>query len=118
MVARPLVLPHPFSDEGSWEQWYFHFQNVAAVNDWNAENQLKWLKVRLVGRAQTAFQRLPDDTRADFKQAVAALKERFEPASRKTRYQAELQVAARGRLRAGRIWRTTSVDSQIRPTPT
>ena len=91
MAARPLVLPDPFSGEGSWEQWYFHFQNVAAVNDWNAENQLKWLKVRLVGRAQTAFQRLPDDTRADFKLAVAALKERFEPASRKTRYQAELQ---------------------------
>ena len=84
-------LPDPFSSESSWEQWYFRFQNVAAVNDWHTETPLKWLKVRLVGWAQTAFQRLPDDTQADFKQAVAALKEHFEPVSCKTCYQVELQ---------------------------
>lgn len=51
--------------------------NVAAVNDWEDGDKLKWLKVRLTGRAQsqTAFQRLPESTRTDVKLATKALKE-------------------------------------------
>lgn len=89
--ARPLVTPEAFNGEGSWTEWYFHFKNVVEINDWNEDSQLKWLKVRLTGRAQTAFQRLPAATQTNFNDAVAALKERFEPKSQKTRYQAELQ---------------------------
>jgi hypothetical protein len=84
--ARPLVLPDTLdgSKESSWEQWIYHFNNVATVNGWSGADSLKWLKVRLTGRAQTAFQRI--------KRAAAALKERFEPATRKHRFQAELQT--------------------------
>ncbi len=36
-----------------------------------------------------AFQRLPAETKASLNSTAEALKERFEPASQKTRYQAE-----------------------------
>ena len=88
------MLPDPFdgASESRWEQWIYHFDNVATVNNWSDEDKLKWLKVRLTGRAQTAFQRLSAENQAEFQRAKDALKERFEPASRKHRYQAELQV--------------------------
>ncbi len=88
---RPVVLPETYSGEGTWRQWECHFENVAAVNEWNAASKLLWLKVRLVGRAQTAFQRLPETTKADYKESMKALKKRFEPAGRQARYQAEFQ---------------------------
>lgn len=62
------------------------------MNGWDGGQKLKWLKVRLTGRAQIAFQRLPETAREDFKEAKKALTERFEPKSRQTRYQAEFQT--------------------------
>jgi hypothetical protein len=80
-AARPLVLPEPFDGTGSWSDWWFHFENVSAVNGWDDTQKLQWLRVRLTGRSQKALLRLPgpDKTRK-------ALKERFEPESRRTRY--------------------------------
>ena len=92
MATRPVVLPENFSGDSSWEEWESHFQNVAAVNSWTDEDKLKWLKVRLTGCAQTAFKRLPETTRESFADALNALGLRFEPPSRKVRYQAELQL--------------------------
>ena len=43
----------------------------------------KWLKVGLRGQAQIAFQHLSEEDPADFHKATKALKEQFEPASRK-----------------------------------
>ena len=51
-----------------------------------------WLKVRLNGHAQMAFRRLLAASQASFSEAVKALRLRFELPSRKTRYQAELQL--------------------------
>ena len=73
MASRPLVLPELFSGEGSWESWLYHFESVANVNDWDDEKKLKWLKVRLTGKAQTAFQRLPGEARGDYKEAKSGL---------------------------------------------
>ena len=101
MATKPVVLPEPFSGETSWEDWNFHFQNVADVNEWNDEQKLKWLRVRLTGRAQTAFQRLPAESKASYTNATDALKERFEPKSRKTRYQVEFQTR---RKRKAETW--------------
>ena len=56
MASRPLVLLEPFSGEGSLESWLYHFESVAEVNDWDDGKKLKWLKVQLTGKAQTAFQ--------------------------------------------------------------
>ena len=91
MAAKTVVLPEPFSGETSWDEWSIHFGNVADVNGWDDEQKLKWLNVRLTGRAQKAFQRLPEASRATFDLAKAAPNGRFELESRKTRYQAEFQ---------------------------
>ncbi len=95
MATKPVVLPEPFSGATSWDDWSTHFGNVAAVNKWTSEEKLLWLQVRLTGRAQKAFQRLPVDNRATCALAIKAMKERFEPESRKTRYQAEFQARQR-----------------------
>ena len=100
-TTRPFVLPDTFNGSGdsNWTEWKFHFDNVAS--GWDEANQLKWLKVRLTCRAQTAFQHLSAENQATFALATAALKERFEPATRKHRYQAELQARKK---RKGESW--------------
>ncbi len=103
-MARPLVTPEAFNGQGSW---YAHFQNVVEINEWDEANQLKWLKVRLTARAQTAFQRLSAETKAG---TVDALKERFEPASQRTRYQAELQTR---RKKKSENWADLAEDLQF-----
>ena len=97
MATKPLVLPETYAGEGEWSQWICHFENVAAVNSWDDEKKLLWLKVRLTGRAQTAYQKLSDAATASYKEAKKALKERFEPASKKGLYQAELQTRRKKR---------------------
>ena len=78
---RPLVMPDTFSGDGKFDDWKEHFENVAAVNSWTDDEKLLWLKVRLTGKAQKAFKRLGDADRVDYKKAMKALLERFEPAS-------------------------------------
>ena len=63
----------------------FHFESVAAVNEWNDTDKLKWLRVRVTGRAQKALHLLLEAAR--YAETKAALKTRFDPASRHTRYQ-------------------------------
>ena len=58
-----------------------HFNNVAAVNGWDAEQNLLWLKVRMSRRAQMTFKKLPNDTKGSFDAAVKALGKRFVPQS-------------------------------------
>ena len=53
---------------------------------------LKWLRVRLTGRAEQTFKRLPDDVRVSYNNAKAVLKIRFEPELQKTLYQTTLQT--------------------------
>ena len=94
-VSKPAVLPEVYSGEKSWDDWIDHFDSVATVCGWDDEAKLKWLRVRLTGKAGTAFRRLPEGTRADFTEAVRALRKRFEPESRKELYMTELQTRAR-----------------------
>eukprot|EP00731_Ephydatia_muelleri_P034801 Em0078g1a len=48
-------------------EWVDHFENVATVNKWaTGEEKLKWLKVRLTGKAQTAFKKLPQDVKENY----------------------------------------------------
>ena len=51
--------------------------------------------MRLVGRAETVFRMLPNDTRGDYDQAKKALKEQFEPDSKKELYLAVIQTRAK-----------------------
>ena len=96
-MARPLVLPEPFTGDGSWTLWQSHFDDVAAVNGWDDAAKLLWLRVRLTGRARTAYQRISVTSRDSFEESMKALKERFEPVSKKELYIAELQARSKQR---------------------
>ncbi len=108
--ARPVVLPEPYTGEGDYSEWCDHFENVAAVNAWNEEAKLLWLKVRLTGRAQTAFKRLPQTTRESYANASTALKERFEPASRRELHIVEFQTR---RKRRAESWPDLAEDLHV-----
>ena len=96
-MSRPAVLPELYTGEKSWDEWIHHFESVATVNGWDGAAKLNWLCVCLTGRAGTVFRRLSDDTRGDYELAKKALKERFEPDSKKELYLAELQTRAKKR---------------------
>ena len=97
MAVRPLVLPEPFSGDGSWSQWESHFEDVAAVNSWEEAAKLLWLRVRLTGRARTAYQRFSEETKTSYERSMKGLKKRFEPDSKKELYLAELQARCKQR---------------------
>ena len=92
MATRPVVTPELYSGEGSFDEWLDHFDSVAKINGWEADEAAKWLSVRLVGRAKAAYKRLPDETRDDFAQAKEALLRRFEPESKRSLYAAEFRA--------------------------
>ena len=86
MGGKPVVLPESFCREGSRDDWLDHFNIVAAVNGWDAEQKLLWLKVWMTRRAQMALKKLPNSTKGSFDAAVKALGERFEPQSKRELY--------------------------------
>ena len=90
--SRPVIVPEYFSGEGSYEDWIDQFESIAEINHWSEEQKLRWLKVRLTGRALMAYKKFPVTARASFKNAVKALQERFEPGSRRDLYLAEFQT--------------------------
>ena len=93
MASKPLVLPETFQGTESWEDWIEHFERVAAVNEWTSNaSKLKWLKVRLTGKAAAALKRFSEATRNDYAALKEALQKRFEPASKKELYMAEFQI--------------------------
>ena len=96
-TAKPLVLPDTFDGSQCWDDWISHFENVADVNEWNDGLKLKWIKVRLVGRAQKAFQHLGEDAKVNYAGVKAALRVRFEPESKQSRYRAELETRQKKR---------------------
>lgn len=107
---KPLVLPEIFMGEKNWNKWADHFDSVATVNEWDDEMKLKWLRVRLTGRAAAAFRRLPETTRANFKEAVKAMQKGFEPESKKELYMAELRTRTK---RRDKDWATLSDDLKL-----
>ena len=66
-MGKPLVhaLLDTFSraSEGMWNQWIYHFNNVAQINYRENEEKLKWLKVNLTGRVWTVFNVCHESTR-------------------------------------------------------
>lgn len=92
MASKPIILPDSFSGESNWEQWLLHFNDCADVNQWDADNKLRFLKVRLTGRAQAVFHRLSDTDKASFQAAVVALEAHFEPKGKRELYLADFSA--------------------------
>jgi len=88
----PLITPEPFTGISSFQDWVDHFEGVAAINDWNEDAKLLWMRVRLVGRAQTAYRCQPDNAKVSYTALKKALKERFEPDSRRELYLSEFSA--------------------------
>ena len=91
----PVVFPEPYNGEGSWTDWYEHFESVAAVNRWKNEEKLLWLRVRLIGRPAMAFKRAPKPARGSFADCIEALRERFDSSSTSRSYWGARSVGAR-----------------------
>ncbi|KAL5505305.1 hypothetical protein EMCRGX_G006717 [Ephydatia muelleri] len=95
-MARPVLLPEPFSGESGisrWDDWIEHFEDCAAVNKWDSdEEKLKWIRVRLTGKAHTAYRRLAQDARTKYGECKDALRRRFHPDSSRDLHMAELQI--------------------------
>ena len=98
-MSKPVLLPEPFNGEpDEWNEWVTHFENVAVVNKWETgEEKLKWLRVRLTGKAQTAFMKLPEAARGNYGECIKALQKRFAPDSRRELYVAELNTRKKRR---------------------
>ena len=79
-MGKPVILLASFSGEGSWGDWLDDFNNVAALNSWDAKQKLLWLK------------KLPDDAKGSFDAAVKALGERFESQSKRELYITKFQM--------------------------
>ena len=94
-ATRPLISPDPFSGECSWTDWVDHFEAAATVNGWDDSTKLKWLPVRLTGKAQVAWRRLSADAKGDYDTAKEALRKRFEPDSKRQRYATEFHSRQR-----------------------
>ena len=96
-MSKPLLLPEPYGGEaGGWAEWVDHFENVATVNKWaTGEEKLKWLKLRLTGKAQTAFKKLPQDVKENYGECMKSLQRRFDPDSKRQLYVAELSARTR-----------------------
>ena len=87
----PLVLPETFNGEGDFDEWISHFEDVADLNGWSDGDKLRWLKVRLVGKAHVAFNRLAHETQQSYATAKQTLHNRFEPDSKQELYKVELE---------------------------
>ena len=99
-AARPPVLPEKFAGAltDSWPSWLHSFEQVAAINGWNAAEQGQFLGISLTGEAQLYFQSLPQATcQGPVAALVAALQQRFAPAQRVDLHRATFKAAKQGK---------------------
>ena len=69
---------------------------ASGLSTWETDgDRLKWLRVRLTGKAHTLFMKLPENTRKDYDECVKAFKRRFFPDSKKELYVVELHKWAK-----------------------
>ena len=66
-----------------------HFDSVAVVKGWTADDKKKWIWVRIKGRAAIAYNELSANDQLTHDKTTAALKNRFEPECHKELFIAE-----------------------------
>ena len=88
-TMHPVVLPEPYNGEAAG-QIGTSTSSVVAVNRWKDGEKLLWLLVRLVSKAATAFKRVPVPAHGNFANCIEALREHFDPSSKRKLYLAGL----------------------------
>ena len=79
--------------QDNFASWLMHFDQVAAVNNWNNVQETQFLGLALEGEAQLYYQSLPAATRnGGRQQLVQALQARFDPAQRVDLHRAAFQA--------------------------
>ena len=109
-MSKPPVLPEIFTGEKNWDEWIDHFERVATLCEWDDAAKLKWMHVRLTGQAGSVFRRLSTEAQGDYKLAKKALRERFEPDSKRELYMASLNTRAKKR---GEDWAVFGEDLKL-----
>ena len=107
---KPVIIPEVYSGEQPWEDWIDQFESIAAINGWNKEKKLVWLKVHLTRRALLAFRKFSVTTKASYKNMVVAMQEHFDPQHKRDSYLAELQIRCKKRTQA---WADYGEDLRI-----
>ena len=90
----PLI-PDRFDGNSSFDDWVSHFECVSAINGWNDDERLLWLRAHVIGKAHVAYSRFSHETRDSYVLSKAALRERFEPTSNKEFYKMEFRSRER-----------------------
>ena len=88
---RLAVLPETFDGTKNWDNWYFQFENIAAVNGWNDAEKLRWLRLHRMGRLHKVLHHLPEASQETYEATRAGLKAQFDPESHQTLHQAEIR---------------------------
>jgi len=96
-----VLLPEVFTGAEDFDDWLYRFESVSAINRWSDSEKVLWLSVRLSGKAHMAYQRISHETHESYKNIIIALRNRFEPVSKKELYKVELKSRTR---REGENW--------------
>ena len=95
MATRPIATLELYDGTTSFDEWTDHFESVAKLNGWKDDDMAKWLAVRLVGRANTAYKCLSEGIRASYGDSKTALRRRFEPENKQSLYASEFQACCK-----------------------
>ena len=87
----PPLLPEKFDGNQNFDDWVSHFECVSKINGWSKSKKALWFRVCVTGRAHVAYNLLSHETQESFELCKAALRERFEPASKREHYKLEFE---------------------------
>ena len=90
----PLI-PDKFDGNSSFDDWVSHFECVAAINGWNDDKRLLWIRAHMIGKAHAAYSRFSHETKDSYVLSKAALCERFKPTSNREFYKMEFRSRER-----------------------
>ena len=103
MAEKPIVLPESFSAEESWEDWLDHLNNVAAVNSWDGEQKLLWLKVHMTGKLRQHSRSCLTTPRGPLRPQLNPMVKGLSPRVSGSCTLPNFRCATRGRQKAGPI---------------
>ena len=78
-LTKPIVAPEAYNGQGSYKDWFTHFEACKTINAWTEAQACQFLAVKLKGTALRVYSDLTPTERLDYKSVTSALKSRFDP---------------------------------------